>query len=192
MNRFLKVALIGAVVATSISADDFLAKATNGALSDTQIGVVKLDNNRMTNVKGGYTVSRNTFTLINRVVGNSSIKQIGKVIFISEAEQRARALGYYGSEAAGSGYYAGQRYNEAVSVADPQRGELLAITATLTKIPSYFGTPIPKFEYGAVVLKVTSDGSLYRLRSANLSSYIASDAMRYEKNNLSRELVVNQ
>lgn len=52
MNRFLKVALIGAVVATSISAEDFLAKATNGALSDTQIGVVKLDNNRMTNVKG--------------------------------------------------------------------------------------------------------------------------------------------
>jgi hypothetical protein len=43
-----------------------------------------------------------------------------------------------------------------------------------------------------VVLKVTSDGSLYRLGSANLSSYIASDAMRYEKNNLSRELVVNQ
>ena len=50
MNRFLKVALIGAVVATSISAEDFLAKATNGALSDTQIGVI--------NTLGKYWIHR--------------------------------------------------------------------------------------------------------------------------------------
>ena len=191
MNRFLKVALIGAVVATSISAEDFLAKVTSNTLSDSQIGIIKLDENNMHAIKGGYIVNNRIFEFANYKSGSSSFRQIGKIIELSRAEQEAGRLGYYGSTAAGSGFYAEQRYREAVSIADPNKQEYIAITASMTKIPSFFGTPIPKFEYGAAVLRVVN-GMIYKVRNANLSSYIASDAMRYEKNNLSRELVVNQ
>lgn len=83
-----------------------------------------------------------------------------------------------------------QRYREAVSVADPSKDEYLMITATKVTRTGAFGVPIPTFSQGAIVLGF-ANGAAYKLRNADLSSYIASDAMRYEKNNLNRALVVN-
>lgn len=41
------------------------------------------------------------------------------------------------------------------------------------------------------MIQCIANGAAYKLRNADLSSYIASDAMRYEKNNLNKALVVN-
>ena len=40
-HTFFKIALLGALTANLSLADDFLARATNGALSDNSVGVKK-------------------------------------------------------------------------------------------------------------------------------------------------------
>lgn len=191
MLKVFKVALLGALVATaSLNANDFLSKATGGALSDVDFGIKKLDAAEMNSIKGGYYVSSDYYELININSGSTSLVQIGKLVTLSKQERDAKALGYYQNGNAGNGYVAQQRYREAVSVADPSKDEYLMITATKVTRTGAFGVPIPTFSQGAIVLGI-ANGAAYKLRNADLSSYIASDAMRYEKNNLNRALVVN-
>lgn len=191
MLKVFKVALLGALVATaSLNADDFLSKATGGALSDVDFGIKKLDAAEMNSIKGGYYVSSDYYELINIKSGSTSLVQIGKLVRLSDEERNKKALGYYQNDSAGSGYWAEQRYREAVSVADPSKDEYLMITATKVTRTGAFGVPIPTFSQGAIVLGF-ANGTAYKLRNADLSSYIASDAMRYEKNNLNKALVVN-
>lgn len=191
MLKVFKVALLGALVATaSLNADDFLSKATGGTLSDVDFGVKKLDAADMSNIQGGYRVSNKIYELINMNSGSTSLIQIGKLVTLSPEEIASKKLGYYQNDSAGSGYWAEQRYREAVSVADPSKDEYLMITATKVTRTGAFGVPIPTFSQGAIVLGI-ANGAAYKLRNADLSSYIASDAMRYEKNNLNRALVVN-
>ena len=57
MLKFTKVALLGAVLTVGLSASDFLAKATNGAVSDASIGVKQLAIDDMEKVVGGYYIT---------------------------------------------------------------------------------------------------------------------------------------
>ena len=53
-THFFKVALLGALMTSLSLADDFLARATNGALSDNSVGVKKLTADEASKVVGGY------------------------------------------------------------------------------------------------------------------------------------------
>lgn len=57
MLKFTKVVLLGAVLTVGLSASDFLAKATNGAISDTSAGVKQLAIDDMEMVRGGLRFS---------------------------------------------------------------------------------------------------------------------------------------
>ena len=94
MLKVFKVALLGALVATaSLNADDFLSKATGGALSDVDFGIKKLDAAEMNSIKGGYYVSSDYYELINIKSGSTSLVQIGKLVTLSKQERDAKALG---------------------------------------------------------------------------------------------------
>ena len=54
LHTFFKVALLSALTASLSLADDFLARATNGALSDNSVGVKKLTADEASKVVGGY------------------------------------------------------------------------------------------------------------------------------------------
>ncbi|TKX28574.1 bacteriocin [Campylobacter aviculae] len=56
IKKLLSVATLGALLASSAFGDDFLAKVSNGALSDNSAGVKVLSLNEMKDVKGGYQV----------------------------------------------------------------------------------------------------------------------------------------
>ncbi|TKX30024.1 bacteriocin [Campylobacter estrildidarum] len=56
IKKLLSVAALGALLASSAFGDDFLAKVSNGALSDNSAGVKVLSLNEMKEVKGGYEV----------------------------------------------------------------------------------------------------------------------------------------
>ena len=43
MTRFLKVALLSVLLAIGLNANDFLAKATGGVLSDASVGIKQLN-----------------------------------------------------------------------------------------------------------------------------------------------------
>lgn len=191
MRKVIGATLLSGLIFSVTYAGDFLAKVSNGVLSDSSVGVHKLNTAEMETVRGGYVVSSDIYIFANMNTGYSSFAQVGKIIFLSDQEQTARVLGYYGSQNAGSGYHAESRYQEAISVANPDRNEHIAITASMSKIPSYWGTPTLKFGYGAAVVRVAPNGSVARLRSATLSSHIATDAMRHEKNTLTQALVTN-
>ena len=55
-HTFFKIALLGALTASLSLADDFLARATNGALSDNSVGVKKLTADEASKVVGGYKI----------------------------------------------------------------------------------------------------------------------------------------
>lgn len=57
MLKFTKVALLSAVLTVGLSASDFLAKATNGAVSDMSVGVKQLEISDMEKVVGGLWFS---------------------------------------------------------------------------------------------------------------------------------------
>ena len=58
---FFRVALIGALLSSFSLADDFLAKVTNGALSDNSAGVKRLSQEEASQVVGGYLVASGVF-----------------------------------------------------------------------------------------------------------------------------------
>ncbi|MCV3342323.1 hypothetical protein L8T89_07955, partial [Campylobacter lari] len=57
-KNVIKFATLSILISSSAIADDFLSKISNGALSDTSIGVKTLSLNEMKDVKGGYQFSR--------------------------------------------------------------------------------------------------------------------------------------
>lgn len=54
MLKLLKVALCSALFVVGSNASDFLAKATNGILSDNAMGIKQLNASEMEAIKGGY------------------------------------------------------------------------------------------------------------------------------------------
>lgn len=63
MKKVVSMALLGALLATSVSAGDLLSKATGGLINETSANVFKLDKKDMEGVKGGW--SSGAFTLNN-------------------------------------------------------------------------------------------------------------------------------
>ncbi|TKX31209.1 hypothetical protein [Campylobacter aviculae] len=53
IKKLLSITTLGALLASSAFGDDFLAKVSNGALSDNSAGVKVLSLNEMKDVKGG-------------------------------------------------------------------------------------------------------------------------------------------
>ncbi|MGH2267421.1 hypothetical protein [Campylobacter taeniopygiae] len=58
IKKLFSVTALGALLASSAFGDDFLAKVSNGALSDNSAGVKVLSLNEMKDVKGGYQFRR--------------------------------------------------------------------------------------------------------------------------------------
>lgn len=56
MTRFLKVALLSVLLAIGLNANDFLAKATGGVLSDASVGIKQLNETELQEILGviGY------------------------------------------------------------------------------------------------------------------------------------------
>ena len=54
MIRLLKVALLSVLLAIGLNANDFLAKATGGVLSDTSVGIKQLNETELQEILGGY------------------------------------------------------------------------------------------------------------------------------------------
>lgn len=73
---FKKLA-IGSLLASSAFAGDFLAKVSNGALSDNSQGVKALNLDEMKQVKGGYQTSF-------KLVGNNELLAFAKPSWTSE------------------------------------------------------------------------------------------------------------
>ncbi|EID4797177.1 hypothetical protein LB248_001650, partial [Campylobacter lari] len=59
-KNVIKFATLSILISSSAIADDFLSKISNGALSDTSIGVKTLSLNEMKDVKGGAYFHRNS------------------------------------------------------------------------------------------------------------------------------------
>ncbi|TBR79606.1 hypothetical protein DU472_06145 [Campylobacter novaezeelandiae] len=59
-KKILSVVALGALVSSSAFADDFLAKVSNGAISDNSVGVKVLSLDEMKEVKGGYYFKRDS------------------------------------------------------------------------------------------------------------------------------------
>lgn len=57
LKKLASSLILGSLLVSSAFADDFLAKISNGALSDNSQGVKALSLDEMKQVKGGYVVS---------------------------------------------------------------------------------------------------------------------------------------
>ncbi len=69
--------ILGSLLASSAFAGDFLAKVSNGALSDNSQGVKALNLDEMKQVKGGYQTSF-------KLVGNNELLAFAKPSWTSE------------------------------------------------------------------------------------------------------------
>lgn len=62
MIRLLKVALLSVLLTIGLNANDFLAKATGGVLSDTSVGIKQLNETELQEILGGIC-----FLLVARI-----------------------------------------------------------------------------------------------------------------------------
>lgn len=69
--------ILGSLLASSAFAGDFLAKVSNGALSDNSQGIKALNLDEMKQVKGGYQTSF-------KLVGNNELLAFAKPSWTSE------------------------------------------------------------------------------------------------------------
>ena len=80
-KTFFRLALLGALTASLSLADDFLARATNGALSDNSVGVKKLTADEASKVVGGYKILGDGYFLLqSQNSGAASLTQIGVAV----------------------------------------------------------------------------------------------------------------
>ncbi|EIJ3166684.1 hypothetical protein LIW18_000046 [Campylobacter coli] len=93
-KKLLGVTALGALLASSAFAGDFLAKVTNGALSDNSPGVKALSLDEMKKVKGGYYFKRDSAF----DYGAGSLSSYGYVVmndsFHQDSNAVTQSLGY--------------------------------------------------------------------------------------------------
>ncbi len=196
LHTFFKVALLGALTASLSLADDFLARATNGALSDNSVGVKKLTADEASKVVGGYYVlggkDGNYLTLANMRSGSTSFSQIGAVVIFTDFERTYGTSCGLDSVRDCSGnvryYHAQSAYREVASIADQTKGEYLTITASKTTVSGFFGVPQHKFATSAIVIGVYGD-KVYKLRNASMNGRIATEVKRAYENTLNGYLI---
>lgn len=103
MLNFTKVALLGAVLTVGLSASDFLAKATNGVVSDMSVGVKQLAIDDMEKVVGGLRFSD---------IQDISSKEAGVYAELENSDGESIRTAYH----QGLGYYDTSDYRLAYTV----------------------------------------------------------------------------
>ena len=172
LQTFFKLALASAFVASVSLADDFLAKVSNGALSDNSAGVKKLTLDEASQVVGGYEAY--FVELRNTSLWNVSIMEVGAIALLSDNELLYKGVcnlgvatcttkNAYGQTTAT--YSASARYKELVSVADPAKNQFLAFSVTQTYSTANPYRPTITHTVTNMVLGVTNSGTVYKVRS---------------------------
>lgn len=172
--------ILGSLLASSAFAGDFLAKVSNGALSDNSQGVKALNLDEMKQVKGGYQTSF-------KLVGNNELLAFAKPSWTSELtlfqdsngdqyywnrEGLVRFGGMCGIDTTnclvnGKHTYTNQqRLLETMSIVgdDPYRN-FLGYTVKRNIGISNLGKRFVYFSYGVAVINEQS-GSWYRVKSS--------------------------
>ncbi|TKX31158.1 hypothetical protein [Campylobacter aviculae] len=189
IKKLLSIATLGALLASSAFADDFLAKVSNGALSDNSAGVKALNLDEMKQVKGGYKLFRDSVFIFQNInLGMTKLSQIGVIVKPTEYEQDNGVLCGFGGGRCSDLYTNKQAYNNLASIANPELGEYLAVTATKTTIIGPFGIPQVKFSNGGMVVGINGD-TIYKIRSANANSSVAREVLNRVGKDLNKILV---
>ena len=171
-KAFFRLALLGALTANLSLADDFLARATNGALSDNSVGVKKLTADEASKVVGGYNAQ--FVALRNISLGNVSVMEMAAVAILSSSELRYKGVCNLGATVCTTfnangqqiaTYSANTRYKELSAVADPTKNQFVAfsVTQTYSRVNPY--RPTITHAVTNMVLGVTSSGAVYKVRS---------------------------
>ena len=178
-------------------AEDLLAQITNGALSDTSKGVRLLSAEEEKQVVGGYGLMENNgvnvFELMRSSFNGATITQIGVVVGLTQHEMDYNVLcGFGGDGCSASSYVNKQSYNDLAIIADPDRNEYLAVTATKTTTIGAYGVPQNQFTNGAVVVGLNhNNGTIYKIRNVTSNSSVASEVWRRVGNDLNG-ILLNQ
>ncbi|TKX32323.1 hypothetical protein [Campylobacter aviculae] len=189
IKKLLSIATLGALLASSAFGDDFLAKVSNGALSDNSAGVKVLSLNEMKDVKGGYgllqtNTGQQVFTLQNLNIGMTKLTQIGIIIGMTDFERRYKvSCGFAGDKCdhLKNDFYAKSNYRDLANIANPDLNQYLAVTATKTVIATPFGIPKIQFAEGFAIVGVYGE-NVYKIRNTFTSSTIAYDIKsRFQK-----------
>ena len=206
LQTFFKLALASALTASVSLADDFLAKVSNGALSDNSLGVKKLTLDEASKVVGGYLVG---------------FADLGTKEVAVYAVPRINAIDYgidYGSEITYDRYgnfvpeksgicSAGVthcymfedtrtqyqqnviRLRELMNIVGDPVTTYLAYTAKIKVIQTRAGVKQFVFSYGVGMVDAAS-GAFSRLPSTYLqTNFVAKDLAQNYKNLLERYLV---
>ena len=191
LHTFFKIALLGALTASLSLADDFLARVTNGALSDNSVGVKKLTADEASKVVGGYKILGDGYFLLQNLNSSvSSLTQIGVAVQFTQYElDNSVNCGLNGDKCASNTRIptAKSAYSQIASQANQLRGEYFALTTTKIAIATMFGVQY-KFNTAAAVVGV-SGGRAYRIRSGSASGTIFNEVKKAYENQLNQILI---
>ena len=192
LRTFFKLTLASALTVSVSLADDFLAKASKGALSDNSLGVKKLTADEASKVVGGYKLYNNGehYLLQNLNSGVTKLTQIGVLVEFTDFELKNSVSCGFGGDKCESNTRipsAKSAYQQIVSQANQNRGKSFALTATKTAVATNFGMQY-KFATAAAVVGV-SGGKAYRIRSGSASGTIFNEVKRAYENKLNQILV---
>ncbi len=190
-KTFFRLALLGALTASLSLADDFLARATNGALSDNSVGVKKLTADEASKVVGGYKILGDGYFLLqSQNSGAASLTQIGVAVEFTPFEldnSVSCGLGVTKNCESNTRLTAPKSaYQQIASQANQKRGEYFALTTTKTATATRFGVQY-KYNTAAAVIGV-SGGKAYRIRSGSASGTIFNEVKRAYENQLNQIL----
>ena len=200
LKAFFKLTLLSALLTSFSLADDFLAKLTNGALSDNLAGVKVLSEEEASQVVGGYQVK--FYTLRDTNLWNVSVSEMVAVI-IPDYYNEIRLGGLCGmgvsdctiKDAYGNKIHtsiAKDDYRELAFVADPQKREYLAVSVTQTFSKANPYRPTINYAVNNVVLGVSNKGAIYKIRNTygnKMTMYVRSTYEKTMKNYLAYKLL---
>ncbi|TKX31159.1 hypothetical protein [Campylobacter aviculae] len=148
IKKLLSIATLGALLASSAFGDDFLAKVSNGALSDNSAGVKVLNLDEMKQVKGGwYPVSTQCSGNVCLAIANHRAAALAGTL--TPAEETAWKTATLEKDPKNSKYY-------------------LGFLAQNNWTVSSLGTPYNYFTYAAIML--APNGQIYQLSSQVLNN----------------------
>ncbi|EPR9468769.1 bacteriocin [Campylobacter upsaliensis] len=193
-QKLFSIVALSALLANFAFANDLLARLSNGAVSDNSVGVKILSLDEMKEVRGGYGLFQNStgdsvFVFQNMNLGTTKLSQIGVIVGLTPYEKDNKvSCGFGGDDCLNSLYTNKQAYRDFVAIADPNRGEFLAVTATKTTIVGAFGIPQVKFSNGGIIVGISGD-TIYKIRSATATNKVAQEVLKYIGNDLNRILI---